>query len=73
MRLGVWLASKGHPNLEALSADPVKLDGILADYGQCLWSSDESQRTFAETLNAVQHKYNHLQYQLRSAWNVRTA
>ena len=50
MRLGVWLASKGHPDLEALSADPVRLDGILADYGHCLWSSDESQGTFAETL-----------------------
>ena len=30
VRLGVWLASRGYPNLEALSADPVKLDSILA-------------------------------------------
>ena len=73
VRFGVWLASKGLPDLEALSTDPVRLDGILADYGQCLWSSDESQGTFAETLNAVRHKYNHLQYQLKGAWSVRTA
>ena len=38
-----------------------------------MWSSDESQGTFAETLNAVRHKYNHLQYQLKGAWSVRTA
>ena len=42
VRFGVWLAAGGHPNLAALSADPVRLDGLLADYGQCLWSSDES-------------------------------
>ena len=36
VRFGVWLASKGLPDLEALSTDPVRLDGILADYGQCL-------------------------------------
>ena len=73
VRFGVWLAAGGHPNLAALSADPVRLDGLLADYGQCLWSSDESQGTFAETLNAVRHKYAHLQYQLKGAWQVRTA
>ena len=31
VRLGVWLAFSGYPNLEALSADPVRLDSILAD------------------------------------------
>ena len=33
VRLGVWLASSGYPDLQALSADPVRLDNILAEYG----------------------------------------
>ena len=71
-----WLAAEGRPDLDTLARqqdDLAELDGALADYGQHMWRTGGSQHAFAETLNGVRHRHNHVRRRLGGAWSVRTA
>ena len=52
-RLQQWLATHGLGSLDNLAADPERLDRVLCDYGQHLWSTDAAQGDFAEILNHI--------------------